>query len=554
MNKKLKHIFLILTPGEKRLFWILIILNVVISIADIAALAFLLLVVNFYINISSTATLNFLPAWLLDKSSIALISVFFIFFCLKNLLGIFISNAQFKYIGKVGVRISKEKLESYLNGSYDQFINIDSAEHIRKIAFQPFEFSQHILGGIQQIMIQLSLILITIVAIVLFNPKLFFLLFVILLPPVASVFFFIKRKVSSGKKNIHAANESSFRYLLDALKGYVESNIHQRKEFFLDRFTNARQEFSRYLFNSLAVQAMPGRIIESFAVLGLFLLIVIVKWSGVNDSSMLITIGTFMAGAYKIIPGIVKIINASGQMKAYEFSIYDLEVKKEHDQVKVSEFIPIESIQLKNISFKYKEQQVLKDFSFCISKGDFIGFSGRSGIGKTTVLNLILGFLYPDEGEILFNGKKISANQVKDHWPLISYVRQQPFLIHDTILKNITLEENDHNKERLEQAIEVSGLKSIIDRSPEGLNKLITENGKNISGGQQQRIAIARTLYRDADLFLLDEPFNELDEASTLSLVKYFKELSSSDKMIIMVTHDAKCLSYCNKVISLDEQ
>jgi len=118
---------LVLTPAEKRQFWIQIVLNIVISIADIAALAFLLLVVNFYINISASTTLDFLPAWLLDKNSIALVSVFFIFFCIKNLLGIAISNAQFKYIGKVGVRISKEKLESYLNGSYDQFINVDSA-------------------------------------------------------------------------------------------------------------------------------------------------------------------------------------------------------------------------------------------------------------------------------------------------------------------------------------------------------------------------------------------------------------------------------------------
>jgi len=554
LNKKLKHIFHVLTPAEKRQFWIQIVLNIIISIADIAALALLLLVVNFYINISASTMLDFLPAWLHDKNSVALISVFFIFFSIKNLLGIAISNAQFKYIGKVGVRISKEKLESYLNGSYDQFINIDSAAHIRKIAFQPFEFSQHILGGIQQILIQLILILITVVAIILFNPKLFFLLFVILLPPVAFVFFFIKRKVSTGKKNIHAANESSFRYLLDALKGYVESNVHQRKEFFLDRFANARQEFSKYLFNSLAVQAMPNRIIESFAVLGLFLLIAIVKWSGINDSSMLITIGAFMAGAYKIIPGIVKIINASGQMKAYDFSIYDLEIKKQQHDAGLSQLIPIESIQLKNISFKYKEQQVLNNFSFCVKRGDFAGITGRSGIGKTTILNLILGFLDADKGEILFNDKKISANQVKDHWPVISYVRQQPFLIHDTILRNITLEENEYDKERLDHAIEISGLKNIIDRSPEGLNKLITENGKNISGGQQQRIAIARALYRDAELFLLDEPFNELDETSTLSLVKYFKELSLKDKMVIMITHDAKCLSYCNKVISLDEQ
>ncbi len=553
MREKLKYIFSVLTPAEKKLFWGQIGLNIFISIADIAALAFLLLVINFYVNDSSTAMPGILPTWMLDRDSIALIAVFFIFFCLKNLLGIVVSNAQFKFIGKVAVRISKQKLGTYQEEGYDQFVHIDSAEHIRKIAFQPFDFSQHILGGIQQIIIQSFLILLTIIAIVLFNPEVFFLLLLVLLPPVAFVFFFIKRKVSAGKRNIHAANENSFRYLLDALKGYVESNIYQRNQFFLERFASARQQFSTYLFNSLAVQAMPGRIIETFAVSGLFILIVIVKWSGTQDSSMLITMGAFMAGAYKIIPGIVKIINAAGQMKAYEFSIYDLAAGSHQEKTKL--ISPgIDSIEFRNISFKYKDQEVLKNLSFCIKKGELTGITGRSGKGKTTILNLLLGFLKSNDGEIFFNDRPVSAGTIKNSWPFISYVRQQPFLIHDTILRNITLDENVENEKRLAHAIDISGLKILIDQSADGLAMIITENGKNISGGQQQRIALARALYKEADLFLLDEPFNELDEASTLSLVKYFKELSAKGKIVIMVTHDAKCLSFCNKIISLDEQ
>jgi ABC-type transport system involved in cytochrome bd biosynthesis fused ATPase/permease subunit len=553
LREKLKYIFSVLTPAEKKLFWGQIGLNIFISIADIAALAFLLLVINFYVNDSSTAMPGILPTWMLDRNSIALVAVFFIFFCLKNLLGIVVSNAQFKFIGKVAVRISKQKLGKYQEEGYDQFVHIDSAEHIRKIAFQPFDFSQHILGGIQQIIIQSFLILLTIIAIVLFNPEVFFLLLLVLLPPVTFVFFFIKRKVSAGKRNIHAANENSFRYLLDALKGYVESNIYQRNQFFLERFASARQQFSTYLFNSLAVQAMPGRIIETFAVSGLFILIVIVKWSGTQDSSMLITMGAFMAGAYKIIPGIVKIINAAGQMKAYEFSIYDLAAGSHQEKTKL--ISPgIDSIEFRNISFKYKDQEVLKNLSFCIKKGELTGITGRSGKGKTTILNLLLGFLKSNDGEIFFNDRPVSAGTIKNSWPFISYVRQQPFLIHDTILRNITLDENVENEKRLAHAIDISGLKILIDQSADGLAMIITENGKNISGGQQQRIALARALYKEADLFLLDEPFNELDEASTLSLVKYFKELSAKGKIVIMVTHDAKCLSFCNKIISLDEQ
>lgn len=553
MKEKFRHILQILTPVERRQFWVQIGLNIFISIADIGALVFLLLVINFYINSANGPTVDFLPSWMVDRESAVLIAVFFIFFGIKNILGILISNAQYKFIGKVAVRISKQKLDNYLGGTYFEFVNVDSAEHIRKIAFQPFEFCQHILWGIQQIIIHAFLILLTTVTIVIFNAKLFILLFVILLPPVTLVFFFMKRKVSTAKKNIHTANENSIRFLLDALKGYIEGNIYQRNEFFSERFAVARQQFSKYLFTSLSVQATPGRIIETFAVLGLFILIVIVKWIGINDSATLITIGAFMAAAYKIIPGIVKIINETTQMKAYDFSIYDLKTENNIDEKNISiKPDAIRSLEFKNVSFNYKDQTVLTNLSFCISKGDFVGISGRSGIGKTTIINLLLGFLTPSNGKILINDSQVLPNGVKGYRPVISYVRQQPFLIHDTILKNIILDEKPHHVQRLEQALKISGLRDFLAGLPDGVCKLITENGKNISGGQQQRIAIARAIYKDADLIFLDEPFNELDEASTLLLTKYFREVSLSGKIVVMVTHDSKSLLYCNKIISLD--
>ena len=550
MKQKLKHIFIVLTPAEKRQFWILVALNAVISVIDIAALAFLLLVISFYIN-NSVKGLDFLPDWVLDQNSIMLITFFLILFGLKNLFGISISNQQYSFISRVAVRISKNKLENYQRGQFENYINIDSSELIRKIAFQPFEFCEHVLLSIQQVIIQLFLIVLTIGAILLYNVKLFLLLFVILLPPVILVFFFIKKKVAAAKKNIHTSNESSFRYLLDAMKGYVESNIYQRNDFFLQRFITARQVFGRHLFNSHAVQAMPTRIIETFAVIGLFFLIVIAQWSGINNNDTLITIGAFMAAAYKIIPGIVKIINGSGQIKAYEFSIDDsanTDIKEEQ----TLKYDPVYSLNLERIDFKYGDHVVLKDFSLSIKKGDFVGITGMSGKGKTTILNLILGFLAPSRGKILVNDVLVSPPELKEYWPGISYIRQQSFLIHDSILRNITFLENNYDEEKLKQVLEISGLKDLIDDTPEGLNKMIAENGKNISGGQQQRINIARALYKDADLILLDEPFNELDEMSALSLVKYFSQLASLGKIVIMITHDSKNLSYCNKIISLD--
>ena len=554
VKETLKHILLILTKAERRQFWIQVVLNIFISIADVASLALLLLVINFYIS-SAADSLGFLPAWMLDPRSAILIASFFILFGIKNFFGILISSAQFKFISKVAVRISQNKLMNYQQGRYDDFVNIDSSKQVNNIGYQPFEFSQHILSGMQQIIIQSILILVTITAILLYDARLFLFLLVILVPPITIVFVYIKRSLAADKKNILVHNERSHKYLFDALKAYVEGNIFQRNDFFHRRFSIAREAFSKHLFDSLSIQTMPNRLIETFAVLGLFMLIVIANWSGIKDNSTLIMIGAFMAAAYKIIPGIVKIINAAGQMKAHEISISDLETpgKKTEKEFQLNEAVSVETIQFKNLDFRYGDHCILNNFSLPIKKGDFIGITGKSGKGKTTILNLLLGFLQPSKGEIFINDHPASAIELKNYWPMISYVRQQSFLIHDSILRNITLSEDGYDKERLEFALDLSGLKDFIMQSPDGLNRKITENGKNISGGQQQRIAIARALYKDSQLILLDEPFNELDEISSTLLSQHFKEIAATGKTVIMITHDSKCLSFCSKIVSLDE-
>jgi ABC-type multidrug transport system fused ATPase/permease subunit len=552
----LKNTWTALDKKEKRQFTVLSVLDIIISIVDILSLALLLWIIQFYIQPAQSRNLSFLPGWLADRNSVWFIAVFFVLFGLKNIAGYFIARAEYKFIGRVAVRISRNNLLNYQQAGFEEFVNIDSSAHIRRIGFQPFEFSQYMLSGIQQIITQLFLILVTIIAIILFNAKLFLLLLLILVPPVVAVFYFIKKRLTAAKKNIQSSNERSFQYLLDALKGWVESNIYNRNDFFMKRFIASRQKFSTHLFDSLAMQTMPARIIEIFAVLGLFILIVIAKWTGNNDTTSLITIGAFMAAAYKIIPGLVKVINITGQMKAYEFSVNELEENKKNRKSREGQVSPgnIHSIQFKNINFQYPKQVVLENFSLTTKKGDFIGITGESGKGKTTILNLLLGFLMPAKGEILINELAMDAKDIKIYWPFISYVRQQSFFIHDTILRNITLEETGYDKESLQYAVNTSGLDEFISKFTEGLDKLVTENGKNISGGQQQRIALARALYKNADLILLDEPFNELDKASAISLLEHFRELSQKGKIVIMITHDKESLSYCNKIISLDEQ
>src|SRR5262249_35650607 len=152
--------------------------------------------------------------------------------------------------------------------------------------------------------------------------------------------------------------------------------------------------------------------------------IAIAKWSGGNNSAALITIGAFMAAAYKIIPGIVKLINVMGQIRAYEYSITDvLPTKKDEDSKPKGSSPSIHSIQLKDICFRYNDLKVLDHFNLSIKRGEFLGITGESGRGKTTILNLLLGFLSPAAGEILVNNIQTDKESIKNYWPSFSYVR-----------------------------------------------------------------------------------------------------------------------------------
>ena len=549
----------------------LILLDIVINVADIAFLALLLFLARLFTEPAVRTIGPFaMPAWLTGANPLVPIIVFFLLYGVKNFMGFLIYRAQCRFLSRIATRISEEKLRGYLDGDYGGYVNVDSSVNVREISYDPTEFAQHILGGIQQIITQGTLILFTVTAIVFYNAKLFLLLFMILLPPVYAIIYFIRVRKRSARDQVRNTGERSLQHLQEALTGYVESNIYHKNKVFLGRYISYQKRFNQYISDQLIVQGIPNRVIETFALLGVMVLILVNRWSGSAAGTSFISIGVFMAAAYKIIPGIVRILSIGGQINTYAFTINSLAQADGPDEragaVGVQADTPgvrkepgggvdgeaIRSVEFRRVSFHYAGTRILNDLTFQVRPGDFLGISGLSGKGKTTILNLLLGFLAPASGEICLNGAVADLSMRRQYWQRISYVKQQAFLIHDTLLRNIILDEKAHDEQRLQWAVRSAGLSSLIDSFPERLDKVINENGKNISGGQRQRIAIARALYKDADLILLDEPFNELDEGSECDLLHCFRDLTRRGKSVILITHNKKSLSFCNKTISLD--
>ncbi|HEY2728234.1 MAG TPA: ABC transporter ATP-binding protein, partial [Parafilimonas sp.] len=490
----------------------------------------------------------------IQQQSLTPAIVLIIVFVIKSFTGYFITKAQARYMSGIATRLAGKNLLFYLEGNYEDYVNIDSAVWMRRISFQTLEFAQYVLLGIQQIINETILIVITIAALALYNAKLVIIVSLVLLPAAVILSYITKKRLKEIRENIQSSNEETLQYLNDSIEGFVESNIYNKNKFFTERYSKSQFILNRFIGDMQVMQTMPARFFETFAVLGLFIFIAIINFSNAENSTTILTLGAFVAAAYKIIPGISHIINYGSQAKTYWFTI-DQFAKQSHK--KFAAHLPpsqnIESIEMKNVQFAYGENIVFNDLNCSMHKNSFIGLSGESGRGKTTLIDILLGFLSPQSGTIIFNNEPIHSTEIKKFWQQIAYVKQTTFLLHDSILNNIILYENDYDEKKLNDIIAITGIKNWIEELKRGINTMITENGKNISGGQRQRIAIARALFKNASVIILDEPFNELDEASEQSILHHFKLLAQQGKIIILITHNMQSLSFCDSVIKLAE-
>ncbi len=547
IRQRLKEIFTVLTPKEKKTFIRLVWLDITISILDIGFLALLLIVAGIYSGESSAGFKQLFGSY--NSRSLLPVLIFFILFSIKNMLALVVAKKQSDFIYNTASRISEKKMASYLDGNFTDYIQTDSAVYARMISQQPLEFCNYILKGVQQLISQSAMILLAIIPMMLYNASLFPLLLVILLPPIVLAGLIMKKKLDKVRLSMKTTSEQSGQHLKEALAGFVESNVYGKKDFFADRFNRQYSELNRYHSDHQVIQNLPNRLIEMFAVLGLLALITLNSLNGDNNGFSIITAGAFMAAAYKVIPGIVKILNSIGQIKTYWFSVKGLAEEKNSMTAAANQSAVIKNIRFENVSFSYGDEAVLNNFSFSIDAGELTGIAGISGKGKSTLVNLLLGFLSPNGGNIFINGESTTAVQRQSYWNHISYVKQQPFIFRDTIEKNITLEETGFDTLRFNEVTGISSVNLLLKKTTEG--SVITEEGKNFSGGQRQRIVLARALYRDFNTLILDEPFSEMDGDAERKLMEYLKSLASKGKMVILITHNEESLSYCDKKISI---
>ncbi len=253
-----------------------------------------------------------------------------------------------------------------------------------------------------------------------------------------------------------------------------------------------------------------------------------------------------MSQLSNIIGELRKVKGTSTQLKESMETMQEIasECKQEDNRI---------AVEFKNVSFGYsKDKKVLDNFSMKVEKGKKVAIVGQSGSGKSTVLNLISGFEYPDEGSVSIFGNIITPSNVEGARAYISRVDQDTFLFHDTIRQNILYGDLDASEKKLKEVIRKAQLEDFINELPQKLDTVLEENGKNVSGGQRQRLAIARAFMKNAPILILDEPTASLD-VHTQSMIKKCIDELEKDVTTITVAHRLSTIKEYDEIIVVQD-
>ena len=472
-------------------------------------------------------------------------------FLVKNFFLFLFNYFNFKIVNNISARLSSSVFNKYLNNDYNFHLKSNSTILINNCitvidAFKDTLLS--ILVFLTEIFILIGILLILLI----FEPKGFLLCLMFIFALGLITFISSNRILINWGRDAIKANEKRFLFLTQAFDAIREIKVFNNKDFFVKKYLIPNK--NKYRISTLisTANAIPKYLLEIIFVISLSILLFFLDYINYDKNKIIVIMGLFSVATIRIIPSLNKIFTSFQTIKfghhaiekVYEEFLLnkDQETKKK-DLNKNLKSINAESlISFENVSFKYedKDNEALKDINFKILDKEILVIMGKSGSGKTTLINLILGLLKPSKGKVVSN------------FSSPSFVSQTPYLLDDSIKNNIALgvNEDEIDSDIVKSCLEKVQLKEFVNSQSKGIDTIIGEKGIRISGGEIQRLALARALYVNPDIIILDEPTSSLDKTTESKILNILKELSTK-QTIIIVTHNLDNLNYCDRVIEL---
>lgn len=491
---------------------------------------------------------------------LGLMAFLFIFKAGYSIFSTYIIN---KFTMSYNRKLTKKLMSSYLLFPYEFHLNNNSSTLIRKSTYDVTHFTSavtDILNFIVKIVSVASIVIFLFIR----DWKVTLILSVLL-----SIFAFVVLKIVKPKskkygKELQKLNSDNYKYLSQAFNGIKESKIGNSESYFTNIYDSNRIHINRLSLKRIVLNSVPGHTLELIGMIGICLALAIVIIIGTNPSTIVVTFSVFAYAVLKLLPSVTTITTTINNLQFYEVSVRslyeDIKMTEDAEYVESNEtnvkILPFNNeISIEGVNFFYSsipERNVLRDVNLTIKKNTSVAFSGVSGAGKTTMIDLILGLLPCREGKICCDGVNIKDN-MRGWRKNISYIPQNIYLSDDTIRSNVAfgISKNKIDDTIVWDALEKAQLKEYVENLPQGLDTVIGERGVRMSGGQRQRIGIARAFYRNTNIIVFDEATSALDYETEKNILEHVSQYSSNHTLII-ITHRLNTIDSCDSIFKVE--
>jgi len=548
MLDNFKKVNLLLNNKEKKKIILFIPLTLFLVFLETLSIGLIIPIISYLLENKSFINYDFLDPFIKsiprnDLIIYLLIGVIIVYL-VKNLYVIFYNWSRMLLANSIQLRISSQLLEVYFKALYSEIFDRNSSELLRNIQTETAKLRNiinHIIILFSEMLIILGIVILLsyvnfkIIMVALSAVTLFFLLYYLIIQNTVKELGYENQKIT--KKFVQS--------ILEKISSLKIIRIFLKENFFLNEFEKDMKKFQTNNLKLSIINLLPKIWIEFFGVTFLCVTFIILISISININDILTLLSLIGVVLIRLIPSINRIATSFQALKyttaTFERVSYDLSIKintrndDEDNKIQFKDNIKIRNI---NFSFRKYKKNIFKDLNVEIKKNNLICVRGESGSGKSTFANIFTGLYQPDQGEFIVDDKIVKTSSLG--WTSkVGYVTQDTYLIDDTIKRNIAfgVKDSQIDEKKINEIIELVQLKELIESLPKNINTTVGERGAILSMGQIQRIGIARALYRNTDILLLDEITSSLDQINTNKIYKLIKKMKSL-KTIIVITHE----------------
>ena len=498
-------------------------------------------------------------------NSVSLINYFLFFilgiFFLKFIFQILLFFYEAKFFKNIRFYLSSNVFSKFILEDYKNYYNYNSSEIIR-ITLSDTERSLTFIRSIFTILKDFLMITVIITGLLLVDFKLTLLIFLLLAGSSSIFYIFYRPLYLNYGKTSQLDRQFLNRITYESIGSIKNIKISGLENLQIKKFIKTLISLSERIKKIEIITKLPKPFFELVIICFFALILIFFKSSNSFSTDIIFKLSFVSLAIARMLPLIISLTSQFNSINNVEFSVkstsYALnqlnELYKNQKGTESSlnkSISKFDSIDLENVNFKYdgNENNTIKNVNINVTKGKIVGITGPSGSGKSTLVDLIIGLIEPTTGQVKINHQPI--RELKKDWlNLIGYIPQEVHLNDETLKNNITfLSKKNFDKKKLYESIKMSGLESFISSNPKILDERVGEKGIKLSGGEKQRVGIARALYKDSKILILDEPTSSLDEDIESKILENIFRLKGLT--LIMVTHKIYTLKKCDEILFL---